>query len=90
MNSPILGNIGALVVIVLAIFGANWLNQRSMAKQTEMLKMYIDARFDAMRAEFRAEIAPLRTEVAGLNNLIQRIDRQIEAIFKPVLPRSGD
>jgi len=90
MNSNTITIVIAAVSVILAIFGASWLNQRS-------LKDYIDARFDAMRAEiqavrteFRAEIGPLRIEVANLSSRVDRIERQLEAIFKPVFPKSGD
>ena len=94
MNPLILTIIIALATFILAIFGATWLNANSINKGTDTakdeIKELINARFDGLRAEFRAEIAPLRTEVANLNNRVDRLERQLEAIFKPVFPKSGD
>jgi len=90
MNAQTVTTIVAAVMLLLAVFSASWLNQRS-------LKDYIDARFDAQRADFKAEIGILRAELANLVNRVERVEgrldrveRQLEAIFKPVLPKSGD
>jgi predicted nuclease with TOPRIM domain len=97
MNPIIITTIIAAATLILAIFGAGWLN-------LQMLKSYLDtkidglrsemnARFDTVNAEFktvRAEIETVRSEVANLGQRVDRIERQLEAIFKPVLPKSGD
>lgn len=68
-----------LATLVFAIFGASW-----MSLQT--LKSYIDARIDTIIAE----IGSLRREIGHLSQRTDKIDRQLEAIFKPSLPRAGD
>jgi len=75
-----------LTTLVFAIFGANWLNQ-------QMLKSYIDARFETLRAEIQAghnelrgEISAHRVETRHLSEKVERIDRQLEAFYRPVLP----
>lgn len=93
----------ALATFILAIFGASWLNQQAMNKRIDDLKMYLDARFDRVISEFRgefkavraeiasvrAEIGTVRAEVAALSQRVDRIERQLEAIFKPSPLRSG-
>jgi len=97
MNPLILTIIIALATFILAIFGASWLNQQAMNKRIDDLKTYLDARFDGITSEFRgefkavrAEIGTVRAEVAGLSNRVDRIERQLEAIFKPTQSRGGD
>jgi outer membrane murein-binding lipoprotein Lpp len=93
MNPITITAIAAVASVILAIFGAGWLNQQGMNKRIDDLKSYLDARFQAVEAEFksvRAEIATVRTEVVHGSQRLDRIERQLEAIFKPVLPKSGD
>lgn len=85
-----------LATLVFAIFGANWLNLQT-------LKNYIDARFDTLRAEMQAgqhelrgeirevkgDISAHRAETRHLAEKVERIDRQMEAFYKPVFPGSG-
>ncbi len=86
-----------LATLVFAIFGANWLNQRQTEKLLDELGRRFDAKFDGLRAElkaeiagvraeFRAEIGTVRAEVGALAQKVDRIDRQLEAFIKPVLP----
>ena len=104
MNPLILTIIIALATFILAIFGASWLNQQAMNKRIDDLKMYLDARFDTVTAELRgefkavraeiaavrAEMGTLRAEVAALSQRVDRIERQLEALFKPSSSRGGD
>ncbi|HMV87647.1 MAG TPA: hypothetical protein PLD20_05630 [Blastocatellia bacterium] len=80
----------SVVTLILAIFGASWLLQNN-------LKQYIDARIDALRAEIetvRVEVGAVRNEMraefASQGNRLERVERQLDAIFKPILPKSGD
>ncbi|MDD5351457.1 MAG: hypothetical protein PHQ12_14695 [Chthoniobacteraceae bacterium] len=57
-----------LAGLVLAIFGAGWLNN-------QLMKNYIDAKFETVNTRF-----------AAIEARLDRIERQLEAIFKPVLP----
>jgi len=81
----------ALTVIglVLAIFGASWLNQRATEKLIERLDKQLDARFASIDARFEtvlAEIRRLDQRIDSVEQRLDRIERQLEAIFKPTLP----
>jgi hypothetical protein len=86
MNPLILTIIIALGTFILAILGASWLNQQAMNKRIDDLKMCLDARFDTIRAE----TGTARAEVGDLSQRVDRIDRQREALFKPIPTRGGD
>jgi Tfp pilus assembly protein PilN len=60
--------VATVLAVILAIFGASWLNQRSTAALLEQLEKRFDANFSAV------------------NQRLDRIERQLEALFKPVLP----
>lgn len=84
----------ALTTLVLAIFGASWLNQRQTEKLLEQLEMRFDAKFDTVairidnlekRFDAKFEILINRTE--NVEKRLDRIERQLELIFKPVLPK---
>jgi HAMP domain-containing protein len=80
----------ALATLVFAIFGASWLNQRQTEKLLDELGRRFDAKFDGLRAEMKAEIAGVRAEmkaeIGALSQKVDRLDRQLEAFIKPVLP----
>lgn len=78
-NVAIISATIAVLTLVLAIFGASWLNQRSTEKLLEQLEKRFDARFDALEKRIDARMS-------ALEQRIDRIERQLEAIFKPVLP----
>lgn len=95
MNPTILTIIIAAAAFILSIFAANWLNLRNTDKLFERLDKQLAAQFGEVRAEFaavRAEIAALRAEVLArldaLEDKVNRLERQMEAIFKPILPKS--
>lgn len=95
MNPTTLTVIIAAGAFIISIFAANWLNLRSNDKLFERLDKQLAAQFGEVKAEIaavRAEIAALRAEMnarfAALENKVDRLDRQMEAIFKPVLPKS--
>jgi len=53
----------------------------------------VRAEIAAVRAEIaavRAEMGTLRAEVAALSQRVDRIERQLEALFKPSSSRGGD
>src|SRR5260370_14019150 len=58
----------ALLALVFAIFGAQWLNQRAIERLFEQYDKRMDERF------------------AAIEQRLDRIGRQLEAIFKPMLP----
>lgn len=76
----------AVLTLVLSIFGASWLNQRNTAKLLEQLEKRFDARFDTLLSEFRSEIKRLDQRLDSVEHRLDRIERQLETIFKPVLP----
>ena len=95
MNPLILTIIIALGTFILAIFSALYLNQ-------QMMKNYMDAKFDALDTRFRAldgtmaaefkavkaEIETVRSEVSHLATRVERIERQFDHIFQSTFPKS--
>lgn len=81
----------ALATLVFAIFGANWLNQRQTERLIEELGRRFDAKFDGLRAELKAEIGTVKTElkveIGALSQKVDRIERQLDAMLRPVLPK---
>ena len=75
MSPLIVTIIIALATFIISIFGARWLNQQAMNKRIDDLRSYLDARFATQDTRFAAIEQPL-----------DRIERQLEAIFKPPLP----
>ncbi|HEY6332304.1 MAG TPA: hypothetical protein VI756_23470 [Blastocatellia bacterium] len=72
----------ALLALVLAIFGASWLNQRNTEKLLEQMEKGFNARFDSVLSEIRR----LDQRLDSLEQRVERIERQLEAIFKPAWP----
>lgn len=72
----------ALLALVLAIFGASWLNQRNIERLLEQMEKRFDARFDTVLSEIKR----LDQRIDSLDQRVDRIERQLEAVFKPVLP----
>lgn len=96
-NLAIISATTAVITLVLAIFGASWLNQRATEKLLEQLEKRFDARFDTLLTEFRSEIkrvdqrlnsveSQFGQRLVAIEARLDRIERQLEAIFKPVLP----
>lgn len=85
MNPLIVTIIIVLATFVISIFGASWLNQQAMNKRIDDLRSYLDARFAAIEQTMNA-----RFDAVGqrISNLEQRIERQLDSIFKPSLPRA--
>jgi hypothetical protein len=74
---------GFVIIIIAAIITGAWTRQRAIERQ-----------MDAFRNEMRAEFAGLRGELnarfSALEDRIGRVERQLEAVFRPVLPGMGD
>ena len=66
--------------LVLSIFGASWLNQRNTEKLVEQLGQRFDQRIDSLEKRFDQRLD-------SMDQRIGRIERQLEAIFKPSLPK---
>lgn len=84
----------ALVTLVLAIFGASWLNQRATERFLDQLEKRFDAKFDALLSEIKRvdnRIDGMEKRLDSFERQIgqrlEKIERQLEAIFKPVLPK---
>jgi len=84
----------SLIALVLAIFGASWLNQRAIERffehnqrSTEKLLEQLEKRFDAKFDTILAEIKRLDSRLDNIEKRLDRVERQLEAIFKPVLPK---
>ena len=75
MNPLIITIVIALATFIISIFGASWLNQQAMNKRVDDLRSYLDARFAAQAIRFVA-----------IEQRLDRIERQLEAIFKPSMP----
>jgi septation ring formation regulator EzrA len=89
MSPRIITIIIALATFIISIFGASWLNQQAMNKRIDDLRSYLDARFDAVDARFDAvdaRFAAQEPRFAAIGHRLDRIERQLETIFKPPLP----
>lgn len=86
--------IATLAALVFAIFGANWMNQRQTEKLVEEMGRRFDAALQGLRGEMKAELQGLRGEIkaelSALSQKVDRIARQLDALYKPSLPRGGD
>ncbi len=83
--------IATLATLVVALFGAVAACASVMSKRIEDLKIFLDARFDMLRAEFKAEIAgtkmELKTEIAEVKAEQRVTNHRLESLenrFKPV------
>lgn len=99
MNPLIVTIIIALATFIISIFGASWLNQQAMNKRIDDLRSYLDARFAAiehtMAARFttieqtmNARFDALDQRIGHLEQRVDRIERQLDTVFKPALPRA--
>jgi septation ring formation regulator EzrA len=71
-----------IVSLILAIFGASWLNQRATEKLVDQLEKRFDSKFDVTLIEVRR----LDQRFDSIETRLDKIERQLEAIFKPILP----
>ncbi len=83
--------IATLATLVVALFGAVAAFASVMSKRIEDLKIFLDARFDMLRAEFKAEIAEtkmeLKSEIAEVKAEQRVTNHRLESLesrFKPV------
>lgn len=88
VNPVIVTIIIAVGAFIISIFGASWLNQQAMNKRIDDLKSYMDARFTAIEQTMNARFDTVDNRIANLEQRVERIERQLDQIFKPSLPRS--
>jgi predicted PurR-regulated permease PerM len=81
----------ALIGIILAIFGSAWLNNQQLIKILTAHKDELSGRMEQMERRLDNRIDQLEKRFtdrfAILENRIEKIDRQLEQIFKPILPK---
>ena len=94
MNPLIITIIAATGTFILAIFGATWLNHQLLKSyidaKFEGLENTIDSRFDAVDARFEsvdARFESVERQMALLGSRVERLERQLDQIFKSFLPR---
>ncbi len=83
-NVAILSAAVAVLTLVLAIFGASWLNQRNIEKLLEQMEKRFDARFDVLLSEIKR----LDQRIDSVERRLDRIERQLEAVFQPTQRRA--
>jgi len=86
--NPTTATLISAAALILAIFGASWLNQQAMNKRIDDLKSYLDARFDSIERAVNACFDVVDHRFSSLEQRMERVERQLEAIFKPVLPKN--
>ncbi len=88
----------ALITVVLAIFGASWLNQKNIERAIDSLKGELKSENESLKNELRIEIKRIDQRIenserrfdqrfASIEQRLEKIERQLEAIFKPILPK---
>lgn len=75
--------VAGFISIIAGFIGGAWINQRGLERQMEALR-------NEIKAELRAEIAPLKAEMHALNEKVDRIDQIFQRMYQPVLPGKGD
>ncbi len=86
-----------IIIIIAAIIASAWVKQRGQERQIDAFRSEMNSFRNEMKAEIRAEIAKvigevgtLRAEQTATREKVDRIERQLDAIFKPALPSQGD
>jgi hypothetical protein len=81
--SPSIAILSAAVTVfalALSVFGASWLNQRNTEMLVEHVGQRLDQRIDSLEKRFGQRLD-------SMGQRLDRIERQLEAIFKPSLPK---
>jgi len=86
-----------IIVAIAAIIASAWVKRRGWELQIDAFRSEMNSFRNEMKAEIRAEIAKvisevgtLRVEQTATREKVDRIERQLDAIFKPVLPGHGE
>jgi hypothetical protein len=89
----------AFVSLLFTILAGAWLNQRGLERQMDAFRNEIKAQINEFKSEVSAQLSEFKSEanarfdvvdaqLGAIQSQVSRIDRQVEAIFKPVLPKS--
>lgn len=82
----------AVVTLVLAIFGASWLNQPATGRLLEQVEKRFDAKFDVVLAEIKRldqRIDSVDHRSDSLDQRLERIEQQLDALLRPGFPPSA-
>lgn len=82
--------VAGFISIIAGFIGGAWINQRALERQMDAFRNEIRAEMATLRADVRADIAPIRSDIGQLKQSVEKIERQLEAIFKPIPPGRGD
>jgi HAMP domain-containing protein len=87
MNNPIIITIIiATAGFILSVFSANWLNQRHIDKLMDRLDRQMTAQFETVNTRIGALEQRLDRFERQTEQHFGRIERQLDAIFKPAIP----
>ena len=90
----------AILALVISIFGASWLNQRATERLLDQSGKRFDQRVDQLDKRFDQRVDQLDKRLdqrvdqlekrmdqrlAVIDQRLDRIERQLEAVFKPIL-----
>ncbi len=88
-NTQLIALAVPFVILLGAIVAGAWINQRGLEKQMDAFRSEIKAEMMAFKSEIRlelvTEIAPLRADVAQVKQTVEKIERQLEAIFSRLI-----
>ena len=99
-NVALISGAIAVLALVILIFGASWLNQRATERlldqsgkrfdqRVDQLDKRLDQRVDQLDRRFDQRVDQLEKRMdqrlAVIDQRLDRIERQLEAVFKPIL-----
>ncbi len=76
----------ALFAFVLTILGATWMSNRATERNFDLLNKRMDERDKRMDVVLSSLEKRFDARFASVESRLDRIERQLEAIFKPMLP----
>jgi hypothetical protein len=90
--------IALLIGLVLSVFGAGWLNVQMLKNYLDAKIDGVNAKIDGLRGEMNANLDAMRGEMnarfdaqnqfnANLAQRVERIEKQIDRLYQPVLPK---
>jgi hypothetical protein len=82
MTAQLITNILGMAALILAVFGAGWLNQNAMNKRIDDLRAYLDARFNAMDAKFDAKFDAVNAKFDTVNARLDTMNTRMDGMDK--------